>query len=62
MLENTLGTKYMVSESTILQTAIVMKDHGMKVIGKATASMLFETAKPNAASGMLATSSILSRR
>lgn len=61
-LENTLGTKYMVSEFTILQTAIVTKDHGMKVKGKAMARMPSETVKPNAANGMLVASSILSRR
>lgn len=60
-LENTSGTKYTVSESTILQTAIVTKDHGMKAKGKGTVHILSETAKQNAANGMLGTSSILSR-
>lgn len=62
MLESTLGTKYMVSEHIISQMAIVTKDPGTKVKGKGMACILSETAKPNAANGMLATSNILSCR
>ena len=61
-LESTLGTKFMVSESTISQMAIVTKDHGMKAKGKDMARIPSETAKPNAVDGILVASSSLSRR
>ena len=59
MPESILETKYMDLGCTTLPMATVMREHGMKAVGKVMACILFEMVTEDVVNGMLATSSTL---
>ena len=54
-----LGTKYMDLVCITLPMVTVMREHGMKGVGKVLACILFELVREDMANGMLATSNTL---